>query len=47
MSIIFVDVFRDKEVGQEIAFSDDDWNSTRERVLRTWQELWEESGIYI
>lgn len=30
MRIIFVNISRDKKVGQEIAFSDDDWDSTRE-----------------
>jgi len=48
MSVIFVDVFRDAVVGQEIAFSDV-WNSTRKskQALRTWQESWEESVMYI
>lgn len=46
MSVIFADVFMGVVVGQEITFSDAIWNCKRERALRTWEDLWEESVVY-
>lgn len=45
MSIIFVGVFRDKKVEQEIAFSDDDWNTTMEKEYSGFDRSYERESV--